>query len=652
MKFNKIFSTIAAGAMILGLGACTDEVRYEPTLSESGDEVYFAENGTTEFQMLPDATSVDAKIYRVKDSDDLEVSLSYTAKDADGLTVNGLFSVPQKVVFPKGSKEIVVPINYAFSDITPNVDYSVTITIDGAATTPYGLVEQTFTLSYSPWSDWERVSSDPAICYMGSPINQIVGNYPQYLYTRRSLIDDNLVQYKVPDPFSDVDFQFVFEIDKSQFITNEDGEKCYIVRAPAVDTGIHNGDTDEIFGLMDVYSWYMWAWDYTKTPEEAYKWMAAKGFGESTFNTATGLLSVDYMLYPINKDKGSAYANTFYYFQFPGYADYSFAFDYVGSFVTVNGSESAVISVLKGADVSSFTATCLPGALTDEEVEKAAQDLVASGNYETYSTNPTELRLPMEENGVYTLVVAGFDEMMNVITTDSYTFEFTTVQKESEWEKFGEAEYTDLFAGPSYGEAPFYWTVPVEQHKTTKGFYRLVNPYSAPDSPWKKYTLGGNGYVYIHAENPDAAWIELSPLNVALGMEGAIYGWSLAGLAVEGYGWTLEQAFEKGFTGWLEDGSLYFPPETLLVVFESEPNNPYNAGGKDYTDWSEPVVTFFNLLEGEAKAPAAKKAPRKVNFFDFHRTVKETDYKVTMPKKNKVEVYKRDKNFKSQNFIR
>lgn len=606
MKLNKFFSTIAAGALVLGLGACTDEVSYDPTAPYQGNEVYFAENEQTSLQMLPEETSVDVTLYRVKADADLEVALTYEAVDPDGNEVNDLFSVPSTITFPKDAKEIAVPISYAFDKITSDTKYTVTITIDGKETSPWGLSQMTFSLSYAPWSEWERVSSEPVSASYGWPFGI---QFLQYLYTRNSLVNENKVQYMVPDPYSDVDFELIFEIDKTDFYINEDGDKCYRVRTPQVGIDLEIDKEGNKLAMQDIYSWYMWAWDNTKTPEDAYKWMAGRGYGESNFNTRTGLLSVDYMCFSFTIEQGSAYQNAYYYFQFPGYADYSFAFNQVGSFVTTDGDESAVVSVYKGNDVHSFAATCLEGELNETQVEAAAKALVESGKYETYTDNPTELRLPMKDNGVYTLVVVGFDEMMNQVAVDSFVFEFESVQKENEWADFGQGDFTDYFLGGNigFGEEPFEiytWEVDVQQHKEIPGYFRLTNPYYTwPVNVQYEYEIIPNSkalYIDIHAEDPDGVYVDLSPIGIAIGNDD-LYAYSVAANYLAG-GQSLEDVKAAGYCGWLENGVIYFPAGTLAdAMLPSGQMWPANAEDGE-------LLAIYNLMD-QANAPAHKAAP-------------------------------------------
>lgn len=654
MKLNKLFSTIAAGALLLGLGACTDEVSYDPTAPYEGDEVYFGESEPTSYMMLPTETSVDVPLYRVKADKDIEVALTYEAVDPEGNKVNDLFNVPATITFPKDSKEIAVPINYAFDKIAVDTEYSVTISIDGKETSPWGLREMTFKLSYSPWSEWERVSSDPAEVSYGWPFGI---QFLQYLYTRKSLVNENKIQYMVPDPYSDVDFELIFEIDKTDFYYNENNEKCFRVRTPQVGIDIQIDEAGNTLALQDVYSWWMWATDYKRTPEDCYKWMEGRGYGESNFNTVTGLLSVDYMCFSFTIDKGNAYNNDYYYFQFPGYADYSFAFNTVGNFVSPEGDESVVVSVLKGADVASFAAKCVSGTLSEAQLEETAKALVESGNFETYTTNPTELRLPMEDAGDYTLVVVGFDEMMNQVAVSSYNFTFESVQKENEWAKFGEGDLTDWFIsnviwfqqenGEEWTPEHLTWPVQILKHKQIEGYYRIENPYYEwPLNVENDYGVIPQSkayYIDIHAENPDGVYIDLSPIGFAMSGGQDLYGYSIAANELAG-GATLDDLIANGYTGYLEDGVITFPAGTLAVALL-----PSGQMGYANRDEDAEFLCIYNLMPEETKAPVHKapstKLPKvKTNYFDFRRPIADIPFKGT---KNGVERYIRSKSMKA-----
>ena len=116
MKFTKIYSIIAAAVISAGAWSCSDDVKYDPTPEYQGDEVYFSPEGT-EVAIPNGATSVSAKIYRVKADKELTVGLLSTVLNGDGSECVGIFDPTTQVTFAAGETVAEIPVGVTFSAV-------------------------------------------------------------------------------------------------------------------------------------------------------------------------------------------------------------------------------------------------------------------------------------------------------------------------------------------------------------------------------------------------------------------------------------------------------------------------------------------------------------------------------------------------------
>ena len=114
---------------------------------------------------------------------------------------------------------------------------------------------------------------------------------------------------------------------------------------------------------------------------------------------------------------------------------------------------------------------------------------------------------------------------------------------DSEWTSLGKVKYNeDLFAGYYEGLPQVELQVELQENKNTQGYYRLVNPYAEYEGNCIENHDGHNHYIYIHAEDPQAVWVENSPIGIDFGDDyGEARVTSNVALMLE-YGLSLEEA--------------------------------------------------------------------------------------------------------------
>jgi hypothetical protein len=169
------------------------------------------------------------------------------------------------------------------------------------------------------------------------------------------------------------------------------------------------------------------------------------------------------------------------------------------------------------------------------------------------------------------------------------------------WVDLGMCTYNDPFVmGLSY-------EVPLQESETHAGYYRLKAPYG---SAFKEaleeygYSLSSVGltsydeqdelFLYVHAEDPDAVYLERQALGVGVDGAGELAAYSYAAYYVEKGGYSLEDVASYGLTGTVEayqgetNGYVYFGAQTLLYGFEDGAYSAYLY----YANSSAGVVLF------------------------------------------------------------
>ncbi len=149
----------------------------------------------------------------------------------------------------------------------------------------------------------------------------------------------------------------------------------------------------------------------------------------------------------------------------------------------------------------------------------------------------------------------------------------------SPWTSLGMATYTEDILAGMFGLENYAYQVEIQENDLTPGLYRLVNPYGTA------YPLNASGgyipdsskdyYLEIHAEDPNAVWIDQCELGIDVGY-GSMSTYSLAAYNMAD-GATMEEIAEAGFFGTLKDGEITFPAQTLLMTLPAEGDGWYYA---------------------------------------------------------------------------
>lgn len=549
MKFNKILALPALALTMWGLGACTDEVKYDPAEQLSTPQVYFPTTTPSTVDLEDDQNSVVVNVERVNTSGAITVPVTATA--TVGGEATDIFTVSSVAAFADGSATAPISIDFDFSKIQQETKYTISLAIEGADLTPYGKSQQTITLQYAPWSAWTAVRGT-GVYTLNAAYSGTLGIS---LETRKSLLSPQNVQYRFK---------------ATQIFTNpiviEVNTATNIVRVPYQETG-DKYENNPVY-ICDFYTYYT---QVRPNAEEAAKYEET-----STFDPKTGVIRFDSRWYVPALGGGWSGVE---YIQLPGYPDYSMSVSNNGTFISEGDSkEYAIVDVAKGPDVASYALGFYQGELDADEVTEKADAMKANPEQTLYPSSRS-FQFPITEEDYYTVVVVPYDSDGNPQETTSYVFfyELQGIDWNEGWTTLTQtvdgkevplqAIYTDAFTVNIGLKKPAQFIVTVQESDRNAGIYRIDNPYR--DDPYGLGVDRGHYYIYINAMDPDNVTVPISYV---------------------GY-------FNVGSTkaGKLVDGTKFnFPANSMGVLAGVDQNGQYVW----YAEWDKPVT----LLDLDPKA--------------------------------------------------
>lgn len=601
---NKIFNhftMLLLSVMALTLGSCTEEYDYVGEKAK-GQQVYFSNTLSSSVEITSDGAHFLVPINRVSTDEALTVNLASTDE-------SGVLTIPQTVTFDAGQSETNITIDYDASRLTAETHYSVTLSIaDEDYTTPYGESSYTFDIVLSPPS---------TSIGMGTFTDELTGVYNVPVEIRQ--IDTNPNQFRIMYPYANISetaseyLQFTVlhagDLLPSGETVQEDGLVYFDQLSVGVD--LFNG------GYPDSQLWHpslLVGMDISHNRVLAYQDNGLPG-------------AVQLAPYLCAYTSGSSvYGQSFadvdgvITITFPDYVydpkDYSVDVTYLGAFVSQDGNNYVMGNVTMGADVNEVHVGVVEGG---DEANALNEALL--GNVETTTvTENGDIRIQCDYSGECTLVALAYayDENGELTVQNYATKVFNFSIAPSEWTSLGTGLYTDyvlynfLTDENDNPVPPVRYPVEVQESKTTKGLYRIINPY-APGIYGYSGDLGfdesRNYNIIIDAHDPDAVMIQGQPIGF-YDQNDAIMIATLGGINYDYYypqygDMTFALLKSEGIiNGTLKDGVITFAPGELLLSYASIYSDamavPVNEGV------AVDVLILPEAVSAQAKAEAMK----------------------------------------------
>lgn len=635
---NYISSIFAVAAMsVATLTSCDDQkIDYQPNPVTPGDYVpaYFSIQPLQNIKLGTSDTDYEFNVYRASLSDPDVVDITWSG-DTE------VFDLPTKAEFTEDGYVCALTITFDVNDFEDEKPYSITANL-GYHDTETCQNELELVFTYYPMSEWAPFGYDEALGRDGMGAYTFSQYYEgvedpvlvEYCY---SLSDENQWQYR---------FQWLIDNDDPSkgwetFLTAEssDGGKTIIVPEQVFAYNSNYGDV------------------YIST---AALYNPAASSGPSYFDDVTGTFYLDVIAYVSAGIFGYGYETC----TLNGYLDTN---DYTVTLSDQGMTEIGEtnyqiinISWTKAVAMVSYTAVDTESISEDgevsEELLEALVEKIADGDVEsTVADKQGIYSFSFPSKGNYTVVAVGFkEENDGSFTQKSYgyvSFDYVTPDPNDGWDILGYLEYTDGYMCSAYiGLEPYTYFVEAQESQDYPGYYRLVNPYGAayPENEPGDWDDSVISYLYVSAEDPDFAYVELSPQTLNWG-SGNLYCYSLAANYLAG-GNTPEEIIAAGANGTLADKKITFPFRALMKSMNSGSSwtyanlaydaDAYQAGESDYYlknaagEYVAPFCIDFDTLTDDPLAQT-RTASTKANVAAKAKVMAQTSMLSTRSQQNK-----------------
>lgn len=223
------------------------------------------------------------------------------------------------------------------------------------------------------------------------------------------------------------------------------------------------------------------------------------------------------------------------------------------NFVINSEADVQTINISRQSTEGELTITVTPYGDTDKF--SVPSTVTFANGAATASVVVTPLVNNMEMYATYMLGITIADEFTSPYIQNSWEGTFTYGV---EWSTIGNCIYTDDACGPVTDNPILTWRVEIQEHATTPGLYRLVNPYGCATSPFRNFCKLSENYVIVNATNPAKVFFGDNP-NDGFNT-GVDLGYGIMTIKLQTYG-TLENGLikwpVKGLAVYDNDGGYY-----------------------------------------------------------------------------------------------
>lgn len=546
-KFNKYISLAAIAIIGTGLVTSCDDSKDNDFVQEYDGPagIYFSNTANAYLELDSLKTTISYPVYRDVAGEELTVAI--TVSPMANYFPGNIYTFPESVTFPAGSRETSLTIGYDISKAAIGNEQQYEVTLD-AESSPFASNSVILTLvNPIPWT------------LLGTN-----GKYYDYYWGVTADYSPGPVSVSVWQEGINKNH---FRISNPYYELNEE-ENSYFDFYIMNQGDIYFGQTIEYNDLVG-YDMYFVEYDPGNNADVyiAFPYMFQGFENQSTWshnrvvqyqeNGLPGLIAIS-PIYYFEGLGGNSQANQEpIQIIFPNFEalDISMSMTYEGIITPANQIQQVLISVDLGADITSARAAVAQGtdgnALISgiEDGSVSYTEFSDSGNVKINfgNENPT---------GYYTVaVVAYVGEDAKV--TDSVTFLYISTNSNYDpnegWTSLGLVEYTDAFVCSCpilFLPDPIQkYSVEIQQNNEKPGLYRLVNPYGAAypysdieeDNPYLPY------YLYVDVTDPNRVKILESPQDLNLYLQDE-YGNVTLGAQMRGC-WGLADYYEEnGFT--------------------------------------------------------------------------------------------------------
>ena len=534
---------------LAGLASCSDDdFDYTPAGAVTGAQVYFSNQTVTSYTITEEANSFSIPVIRGNVAGALQVPLSVKVTDN-----NNIYTVPNSVSFNDGDSLANIVVNYDPTKIEYGVYDTLTIAIDSAMITPYGVSEIKVVAGATAWVDYgmAQYRDDLIIFYnVGNPMYEvpIQKNIVKEGYYR--LVNPYGEWYPYNETYDDGTADWDQSVDSYMVINATDPDYVFVEDC---ETTMDWGK-----GVISIYG-YVYYLMLNGNDLETIKSARPDLFG----TLKDGVITMPAQSLLINmpgyneSNPGAMYysnPNGLFAVVLPGYtmADYSAEVSYAGTFTDARNNVFAVGNLTLGEDVKTVKAVVMEAGVD----AAAVADAIAAGDLDAVDVAAGRIEVPIAEGlsgklQLIAVVLAGGE--VKTVATANFEYFGGGVNP---WKNIGVGMFVDDIVLPLFGYDPEPYPVEIEENTETPGLYRLVDAYAILVSEFGE--VGGYENIEVHAEDPEGVYILESRLGWDAGY-GDMMFISEGGRYVAGNGFDVVKRVRPDLLGTVKDGVITFP---------------------------------------------------------------------------------------------
>lgn len=551
-RIFKFSAMLFASVMALALGSCTEEYEYSGAKAE-GEQVYFSNELPSTVNLSQSESSVQIPINRINSEGALTVDFDVT------VSADSKVTVPNSVTFAEGETEANLTISYDPASIELGHYDNVTISIkDANYTTPYGNSSYTFSIGLSEWETLGEGLYRDGIYPSFYGLDALTYN----VEIQQSVITPGM--YRIVSPYG-AGTSFYENYIETQMLawagmTNTDmvinaTDPDYVFITGDFYPGTDDGMASSGYGVMHLFSIVDQAvQEYGSL--EAVKANEPSLFGKLqdgviTFPAMGVYVNFDSSLEPLGYLDTSSLT-----IALPGYAfvDYSSSFTYTGRFIDIADNYYAQGTITLGEDVASARYIL---AAEGDDVQAIINGL-NDGSVTPLETitGSTDVSIPLEDSGVYTMIIVTYDESGTMRGSSTTTFEFNIDSTKADWQPLYNGTFThnvepafitvsqtdDSFVGNPLVDAEGF----VEQYQTVI-YQDMNNPSSYKVEP---YIMNGLSLPFTMDAEGNITFLDV-----------------MTGFSVQGYGDLFAGDAITAINGEGNVGTSWFDAENNQFVF-------------------------------------------------------------------------------------
>ena len=491
MKFFKYsLYTLVALAVSAAFTACDeDDVPDKYTPGAPSDGPYFSSTLAETYDVSAGESSVTFDLSRANGGDEATYSLEVKNPDPE------IFTIPAQVTFAKDATSAPVTISFDNEKIADGAVYDFDVTVADAST--YGVGSYVFTIMKP--EPWETLGTGIYVDDIACSLYNIGGGktLSWEVEIQKHGQDEGL--YRLVNPYATMAKMVngaTFDSANQYNITFRIREDNSVVFTPnPFCTGL---TLDPTYGVI-------------------YGAQMSAGIGEYKDGVITfptdGFGAVEQSEYGQGWYKANTHGAEMIVFPGIELTDYSAAIEYAGFFTAADNTQQAVVNVDFGADVESVRVAC--AITTDVE---ALVNSIVSGDIEfVETTQPGEVRLPLEGAGEYIAVVVTYGNGEPQMYAQADFEILGNAVDEGNWSSLGQCDFIDswIIPGLTLNDGttadPFNFPASVEIQKSddTPGVYRLMAPFTNESYlPNQLNQVQKVRNIVINCENPAYCFVE------------------------------------------------------------------------------------------------------------------------------------------------